>query len=242
MLRAVKSSPPPPPSPARDALATAIAEHTAAKTSHDALEAAVGRWDGPARVAVRTAEAALEDARAALQQAKQNAATYLVESSLGDARPPSLTVKDAREAVVLATDQLESARQAVETLKARLPDAASALGWAERRLDAAAVAVIKESPAPEKLLAEVQAIFDQLHDTGSLLLWFLHHEAFDMQDVQTGGGTDFSPAKRMKHRLQNLNTTQVFDDRPGTLLPALGIWDAALAALKTDASAPLPPL
>jgi len=242
MLRAVKSSPPPPPSPARAALATAIAEHTAAKAKHDALEAAVGRWDGPARVAVRTAEAALEDARASLEQAKQDGATYLVEKSLGDARAPSLSVKDAREAITLAADQLESARQAVETLKARIPDAASALDWAERRLDAATLAVIKESPAPEKLLAEVQTIFDQLFDKATLLLWFLHNETFDMNDVQTGGGTEFSPAARMKHRLQNLNTMHFFDDRPGTLHPALAIWDNALAALKADASAPLPPL
>jgi len=235
-------SAPPPPSPARNALAQAIAEHKAAQANHDGLDAAVGGWDGTARVAVRTAETALEDARAALEQAKQDGATYLVESSLGDARPPPLSVKDAREAVVLAEDQLESARNAIETLKARLPNAVSALDWAERRLEAAALAVIAESPAPEKLLAEVQTLFDQLFDKASLLLWFLHKETFDMKDVQTGGGTEFSPAARMKHRLQNLNTMHFFDDRPGTLHPALAIWDNALAALKADARAPLPPL
>jgi hypothetical protein len=223
-------------SPERQALADAIAERDATKAEFEAVQRAAGGWDSPARQAVRQAEAALEEATAAIEKALQNAATYLVEQASGAGTPPAVTIADARRDEQTARDNLAAAESALATLKARIGPAEDALGWKEMKVRDAVEAVLKAAPETEAVLVEVENAMRVLWQHGAVLQAIHRAGALDLRNVETPGRSDLSRANRLHGRMHQ--PPMYWPDFPPA--GAVGLWNAAVKALHTDASTVLP--
>lgn len=110
---------PPPLSSLRVELADRITRRNAADQEEAALEAAL-MWDGAATQGIRAAERELEAATEAVERAKADAAQGVVNTALGHASSPTLTIKAARAAQVDAQDALDAATAAKAAVQDRL--------------------------------------------------------------------------------------------------------------------------
>jgi len=122
---------PPVRSPAREALAAAIAKHADAVQNVTACNAA----HDSARQAARDADAAVEAAAAAIAEAKTAAVQYLTDVARGTAGEAPLTVKQARANHLAAKDDLEAAIAARDGLEQQRKQAASSANLARMTLD-----------------------------------------------------------------------------------------------------------
>ena len=218
-------------SPERAALALAVAAHAEAEAQCAATAAA----SGPASEAVWAAQRAVQDATAALEQAKADAARHLRDVAMGAAGEPPRSIREAREALLDAETVLQAARDARDGLKVLLPDQEARRELSKIQLRNAALDVLKSEAAP--LVAELVEKLGQAQravaDLGNVLEWMVHEKVIEIDPA-----TD-SPAKMARSRLGTppcmWRALTAEDATPGA-----APWRAAFDALQRDANAPLP--
>ena len=220
----------------RQSLAIAIAERNAAQAELDVLNRAAGSWESPASQAVRRAREALDVAPAAIEKAKEDAATYLVAQVSGNVTPAPITVADALEAASLARDELAAAESTLEALRSRIGPAEDALRWGEDKVRRAVEAVLKASPEVAAVLDEVERAVNSLWRHGAVLQALWHASGLDTTKIDKGATLENSRAIALYHRL--LSLPAAWQGLPPVL--AVGTWDAAVKALHTDPNATLP--
>jgi hypothetical protein len=236
MLLRSRGNAAPQPSPERQALAAAIQERDEAQRALDAVESAAGSWESPAQQAVRRAREALDVAPEAIEKAKEDAATFLVDQASGGTMPAPITIAAAHAAAQLARDELAAAESAFETLQARIRPAQLVLDGKELKVQAAAAAVLRASPEVTVVLDEVERAVNALWQHGAVLQALWRVNGLDATKVVSGTNIENSRAITLYHRL--LNFPSQWQGLPP--VPAVGAWDAALKALHRDATAPLP--
>jgi hypothetical protein len=200
----------------RQKLRVAIDAHVAAQAELDMLEKAAD-WSGIAAKRVGIAEDDIAAAKLALETAKEAAADLLVNRSLGLEESGGMTVQEARAALQTAQDNLEAAQAARATLKSRIPDAQGRADHTGRRVDDAAMAVVIAEVAPHssKVWAEadrIGRIADDLREQVDYLSRW------------------------------NIITPSDQPQRVVTHDAGADVWRQALAALKQNADAQLPPI
>lgn len=227
-------------SPQRQALAEAIAEHRARTEQIAALESAVEQvhhaWVASSK--------RKEKAEAALREAKDQAADNAVAAVLGKKPAGVTTTKAARAAIEEATDDIEEATLADETLRARLQEAKTFLPLSEDKLQNAAAAVLRESPEVARLTAAVTELQRKLADAGAALLFLDRIRALADRSVSVSGHdapvrTDGLP-QEIVLAVQRLMAPPSTWNKLSAEVPGARPWHQALTALMTDASAPLP--
>jgi hypothetical protein len=211
MLKAVRPASTPPLSAERAALASAIAALAEAERAHNALKTACNGGSSPAEMAVATAHETLAAANKALLEAQQNEANALVAKALGQIPVDFVSVERVRQTIQNAEDRLAAAREARDTLRARVQPSAEALIWKRNAVENAAAEVIKAEVGPlaENMLADFAALEARWRATQASLNWL------------AGRGALANPPPQHWH------------GKPTA-------WAAAFAALQRDATAPLP--
>jgi hypothetical protein len=199
--------------PTRDELAAAIERHSIAVRQLAANEEATSAT----RRLIPTAEADIEKHKEAVEQAKANAARHLTDSVLGAAGDAPLSIKDARAALQDARDTLEAAQGALEGLVAAHKAADDSVELSRMTLKSQIGAAVSSSPTVSRLLAEYFELQRQLAQRRSVLLVI-----------------DCKSAIPHEHRHWASRRTDETDDA------GIALWNAAFAALETDADASLP--
>ncbi|SHM07024.1 hypothetical protein SAMN05444159_7591 [Bradyrhizobium lablabi] len=216
-----KSAPPPPRSPERVALAAAIERHTAAVREHDATTRALD--EAKARIYHDGNQAeAVEKAKAAVENAKANAAKHMTESLLGKAGEAPVSIQEARRALQDAEDELEALKAVEATLQTRLTACTSELDWAKRHLRDRVRDVVSSEPGIRNLLTKFEAAKKDLEQRHLDLRWFSRQfmipDEFKNWDLEG-----------IRHEPQ-----------PNALSELTAPWAAALEQLAVDADTPLP--
>ena len=230
-------------SPERTALALAIEE----RDGFEAELAAAQRATEPAAQAVENAEGAVEAAQAALEQSKSDAAKHLTSTALGTAGDPPRSIRDARAALLDAEDTLEAARAAQSALMVQTAEIERRrLGIEVRMRDAVRAVVGTEGGQAARRaaqeLARLQremvmraAELDALIASGAVPLIEEHGAMF---------GKPIDPETRAAlYRLQSPPRSWHALQIGGLHQPVTSdatAWQAAIATLGRDATAPLP--
>lgn len=223
----------------RTALAEAIAYVTELRAQLLATHTAIGT----AQPAVWVAVEALDDAPELVERAKANAAIYLQQQARGLAPVPPQTIREARNLVADAQDEVDAARAAMTALEAerdnlqsRMPMAEEGVRRAARRVLHAEAETVACALAAE--LAEMQCAMIAL---GDAVEWLAGAGAFTVVDRPGGSyGRPEDEAIRMTlNRLHSPPETWrgLTRTRPD---PIAAGWMAAFAMLQLDATAPLP--
>jgi chromosome segregation ATPase len=222
VLRAVaKPTDKPARSPERVALAAAIERHTAAVREFDATERALR--EAKARIYQDDNQAEIvEKAKAAVEDAKANAATHMTETLLGKAGAAPVSVREARRALQEAEDELEALLAVKTTLETRLAACESELNWAKRHLRDRVRDVVCSEPGIRNLLIKFEAAKKDLEQRHLDLRWFSRQfmipDEFKNWDLEG-----------IRHEPQ-----------PDALSELTAPWAAAIEQLAIDADAPLP--
>jgi predicted nucleic acid-binding Zn-ribbon protein len=217
---ATGKSEPPPRSPEREVLAAAIEKHSAAVRELDvtkqALRTAKDRiyQDGNQAEVVERAKAAVEDA-------KTNAAAHMTKTLLGNAGAAPVSVKEARRALQAAEDDLEALQAVEATLAKRVADCERDLAIAKRKLDEAIRDVVFSGPGIRKLLIEFDNLKRDLEIRGRALSWFSRR--FLIPD-----------------EFKNWQSTKMYDPAHREVPEGTEPWKDALEQLAIDADTPLP--
>jgi hypothetical protein len=157
---------------------------------------------------------AIEKAAAAVAVAHENAATYLTDEALGRAGKRPQSPKEAREALAEAEEGHAAARGARDKLEQRRGEIQQSLLIAELNVGDAVADVVQSSDELAALLAKHDRLARELAECRAVL----------------GALGPIIP------RDVRWDTQKHFDT--GSEVP----WREALAALRTDATAALPPL
>ena len=200
--------------PERAALAAAIDRLAAAQARRDRATTAYDRAIDLGIERMHAEDAAGE----ALALARKAEPRRLVTELLGDDPDPAPSVADAERAHAEAKAAHEAVGAAREALGDELRDARDSLNRAERIRDAAVSEALRTSPEFRALIADferTQARYGALR--GALL--------------RLGRALT-------EHQRARLDTHHNF--LPGDPAPILSQWEPAVAALQTDAAAPLP--
>ena len=243
-LRAVKPAEAggtPPPTPERAALADAIAAHVdlqaqRAATSVATQTASETIWDARRRV-----DAAPE----LVERAKANVAQHLADVARGTAGMPPQTIREARNAVTDAQDDLDVAEASRDALRAEMERLDGQAYFIKDAVEKAALAVIaaEMADATRTLAADLVRLQGEMYATGQVLVW-LTRTAKALPVGETPGGTFGRVADdTIRHAINRLQTPPAQWDghMPATAMgDAAEPWRAALAALQADATAPLP--
>jgi hypothetical protein len=231
LRKAVATAPPPPspPSPERVKLAETIAALREAEGNHAALVAA-SDYGGPAEMAERTAQDALERAQALLEQAKANAVTALV----GGTDLAGTTIKEARAAIQAAEDDIATAVTARQTIRESIEPAQNRVASLQLALERHSNAVIRTEASIATLLKDIDTLGRQLIDKGKALDWLLDTDRVPRY------GPAADPSASWVHSLLTQPANQWTHWRAPGASPSADAWQAALERLKTDATAPLP--
>lgn len=184
----------------------------------------------------------LEAAKAAFEQAKLDTGMYLLAVASGNAGAPPQTIREAREAITDAQDQLDAATGINEAATAEheaVAATAANTSVAERLRELAMSVMRAESRAAADAVAvQVRQAYDGLLLHGSTLEWLAGAGMFDV--VTVPGSLYGRPADEMLRRalmaVTNVRMANTYIKYPDGSAP----WSAALAALLTDADAPLP--
>lgn len=227
--------------PERAALAHAIAAHAAAVANVTATDEA-GRL---ASEAVWTAQAVITTAQEAVNEAWDATARHLVAAAGGADEAPPRTERQARADLADAEAALEDARAARDALKGRLPDAEADLARAVRTRTEAARAVIaaEAAGAAVALAAEVERLQRAALRKGAALTWLANAGALPLGTVPGGEhGRPTDPAIRAMLYQHEQSARAHSHDGWNQAAAAMGAlpWEATLAALESDAAAPLP--
>jgi hypothetical protein len=220
-------------SPARAALAIAIAEKAAADEAHRRLVAAGETLER----AVYAADAVVEAARSAIDEAREATVAHLTATATGTAGKAPKTVKQARQELADAEEALALARAARDGLQGRVEEAKATAGAMVDRVRSAAKAVLGESQIAAGLLPELALLQREFIAKGRALSWLMSQGVLpgDASGVRQKGDP-LRDAWRMKQFVDMLPVDYAVA-ADATHAPA---WQAALEALMQDPAAPLP--
>ncbi len=213
-------------SPERQALAEAIAKAEEHNKGLAACRAAIQAAEGMEA----TAEAALRDAQAEVEQAKASrAAEITAAAAAGQSVPSSDRQRLARQREVEAQDELEAVRSSLEAVRAPLSDWEY---WAQNCAEKVrkAAADVATAQVPEAIAVALRAIKNAEVCVRSA---YAAHSA--VTDV--AGGQDQAMSARINALLNFVPGTWDYRN------PSRGDgpeWNRAVAALLTDPDAPLP--
>ena len=238
-LRAVKAADAsgiPPLSAERVALAEAIAAHVDHQTQRAATSAAISTasdaiWDARRRV-----DAAPE----LMERAKANVAQHLVDTARGVAGAPPQTIRDARNAVTDAEDDLDAAKASRDALQAEMERLDGKAYFRKAAVEKAARAVLHaEAEATAcALAAELHRMQQAMVALGDTVEWLAGAGAFTVVE-QHGGSYGRPDDEAVRMTLNRLHSPP--SSWKGLAQPEAAVrWAAALAALQVDATAPLP--
>jgi hypothetical protein len=202
----------PPPAPPRTPERDALARAIERHATAQRARDAIGTAEHAAFRMVGDAGRAVEAATAAVEVAKRNAAEYATTALLEQSPAPAVTqtTRAARVALAEAEDGLAAALAAQAALPAKREAASTELFSARRALDACLRDVVRSSPAVARVIAEYNAARASFVASAAAL------DFLDSLDVLPPGWSVDAPPP---------------DDAP---------WRLALAALESDADAPLP--
>jgi len=222
----------PPQSAARGALAEAIAARDAANVRLSGLHGVADR----ATRNVRAAQEALDVAQGGVDAARAADGRAATDALLAGTATPPASLPAARAAMVACEDALAAATTARDALQAEIAELTAALPIRQMRVDDCAVAVLREEAdaAVRALLAEIEALHKQVADRGLALQWLTD------QRVVIAWGADAMPGVgELQSRFTMPPRTWILSQHPDRA-PSRLVWEAALAALKIDAAAPVP--
>lgn len=220
-------------SPERTALADAIKARAARQSEADAREAAKAH----AEAAVYDARRAVDAAHAAVREAPEAAVRHLLATAAGTAGERPLTAREARDALTDAEHHLEAALAASDESNAT----ARSHDLTDLRLTEAVQAVLRTEGAAvtNGIAATVARLQHELVVAGQALAYLIDIQAFPVSD-QIGasyGKPSDAAIRTTAYRLQSPPMTwHEITPRTDGAAP----WRAAVAALSTDATAPLP--
>jgi hypothetical protein len=140
---------------------------------------------------------------------------------------------------------VEDARSAVATLERPIEQARTAVDWSQRRVRKAAAALLASSPARLKqAVARLERAEAELIDAGNEVLWLIRESIIPVRRPPPGG-TDTNEglarvAATLTRRLEiaPLSWLDLIKERVPS--PAVRNWEAALAALQSDADVAIP--
>ena len=218
----------------RAELARAIAAAKEAKDAVTRQRLAIDR----ARAAVRVAEKQVEAANEAVVEARQNHAKDLAAAAATDAPAPASKIRAARQAVVDAEDEVAATKDALDALKAKLPEVEATAKEREIAIDVAISGAIM-APAAERLLERARAIRQQL----SPLKQILRQIFSDDPARGTTTNDDYLHAVRRQAPLAEVRLAVDAFLREGDagVAAAENPWRAYRERLHTDPYAALPP-
>jgi hypothetical protein len=236
---ALKRPPEPTPfaSPERAQLAHAIARAADAT----ARRAALGQAAQTANSDVLRAISAAEAAEAVLAEAQGNTARYMVDKALGTAGAAPMTISQARAAAIRAQDHLEECRATRAALKSELD--AGDNGLAAMLVSDAAVAVLRSETRERAvaLAAEVAALQQKLVERGSALTWLAKEGVFPMANGRPADDATRSTVWRLEVSPSQWEMGSTVRNAHAFAVPTgANALEAAFAALKLDATTPLP--
>ena len=207
------STAPPPRSPEREELRRAIERHAAAAKRRAQIADAQERGE----TASADAFAAVKHAKTNLEEAKASEGRHLVDIALGKTDAGESPVQTATAALQNAEATLASAKRIAEALAAEGEAAEKEFAAASSRLNDAAGAAAKADPAMQRLLADYQTARATYVDLCRVMTSL---SRLGCAPLDSWGGS--------------------VDDimRPDPIIAQS--WQAAVAALRTDADAELP--
>lgn len=226
---------PPTPSPERAALAEAIATHKA----HVADREAVAGMTNAATNGIALARRDVSLAEDGVLEAQAAASRYLISLAKGQAGEAPRTVRQARDALTDALDNLAAAEAAQAAAQSELQSLS--VSMSDTYLKRAAVAVLQAdgAAAAKAVVAEVARLQHELVRHGQLLQFLVTTGAFPVSDqIGSHYGQPADEDVRVAHdRLSSPPSTwRAIAERTDAAAP----WRAALEALEADAMAPLP--
>lgn len=218
-------------------LRVALADRIEAARSANARSAAVASAHQTADAAVHRARRALETAASALEKSKADAGTFLADVALGTAGERPTTIRDARNALQDAEDELTSALAARDALNAQMAQGEGSPELNRALLKDAAIAVLTSEAATtaNALVAEVHALQRQLAERGAALAWLANETGIFARGT-FGGIVDPQAATAMA-RLSSPPTAWM--GLSGEQHAGRDKWETALARLMSDAGAQL---
>jgi len=224
--------------PARAKLAECITtrDHAAARLiALSGADAAAGR----AWLAVAAARAARDTAQTAVDQARADDALATTQALIDGAPTPRPTLPPARAGLVDAEDAVTAAEAARDAITAEIADLEARSASREQDVKDAAEAVLRAEMGGETvqtLMAELNDLHRRCVDKGRALFWLIN------QNVVRDWGENATPGiSELSQRNSSPAEKWSLWRAPGIAQTALA-WDAALAALKADATAPVPTL
>ena len=202
-------------SPERDALAASIERHREITEQLAGIRKARRETEGRL-YGEGSAAAKVEAAAKAVEKAKTSATQHAINVALGKGTVPPISAKAARLALEEANDELEIVKSTSSALEAREREADGDLQRAKRDVGEAVRQVVKASPAVAEIFFEYKAVKRR----GAALL-----------------------AMRV-FIAENLNAApddlEDAEDEPADVAARIASWEAAVAALRSDADAPIP--
>jgi hypothetical protein len=199
-------------SAARIVLAAAIERHATATRELAANEAAQLK----AEAARGEAADAVERAQRALEEAKSAAAKHLTRTIMGTAGDAPKSIKDARAALIDATDTFEVAGEAYDALVQQRPSLAQEASFAQFGLRDKLRDLVRSDPAVKQLIEHYTELHRRAVDVRRALEWL---------DRNSMIGDEF----------KSWNVEREWPD-----LQVAVSWRAAIAALESDSNSPLP--
>lgn len=219
-------------SPERAALAAALAVLRQREAEASALRSAVAA----ATETVWTSDSRRREALAAIETAKQAAADHAVATALGTTTTPPVSIKAARDRLAATDDEAEVAVATRDALKERHAAAESSATFARLTVDRAVSAVIGAAPEVVAAIAAAERAQREYVRTATAVLRLARSDALDLGRWLPDGR---SPAQTVLDRISSpLASWSALLNDPA--LDGAAEWDRALAALLTDADAPLP--
>lgn len=227
----------PPVSPERAALATAITAHAKLQARHDGAFSARDMADR----AVWAARQRVDDAPELIERAKENEARRLIDMARGIDSPATQTIREARNLLQDAQDDLEAAEASRDGLRIETESVAIALIWSKSKLQDAAEAVVRAEATglAHELAAEVIRLQHDMLRKAQALEWLARRGALPLV-TEPGSlhGQVKDPATWTA--IERLRSPPCTWNAIINVLPGVQPWDATMAALQLDAMAPLP--
>ncbi|GAN81468.1 hypothetical protein [Acidocella aminolytica] len=169
--------------PARQALATALAEYRELLGQIEAQNNA----EAAAQRQIETYRNAMYEAQGRLDQAQEDAAEYMLAQATGRAMERPVTAPQARADLEAAKSNMEAAKAAEAELKRQGAHLPQSLQWRKEKLTKAAAAVVADLPEPVRLVERFQQLQREILETGHAIMWLSSVGALDMGRVEVQG-------------------------------------------------------
>jgi hypothetical protein len=228
-VTALRRAPPPPRSPERQSLALAIETRDTHRARIVSLQAAIQRIGF-----VWRAEETVTAAREGIEEARRADSKRLTDAVIANTPPPPSTVPAARRALEEVEDALANLIATKATLEADIAALQSSELFRDDAVTSAVSAVLLTEGAPTiaALVTELDGLHHQMIDR--------HHAPRALESangVIVKEANLYTPLALVSKRYDTPPAYWNIAQQPGPLFEA---WRAAIAALKTDANAPLP--